>query len=362
MQLFCPACQAAFPGTQRCPRCGGLLLLPQEAADAAALPLPRTLPPAPALPTPSGRVAVGAVLALGLYLGLRKLATGVVLAAHPNPEVWWSSFDGLLTVCGGQALAVIFGAVVAAAGRHGGFLFGVSVGGLCGGLFLAAELIAGAPPRDLVLYVQLAVLVLVGGIAGVFAARVWGAVPVLDIPTGDRGRLSSSRFALEPTVHPVRPTLWLRILAGAMVMLLAVAAAEQLRGGMQKYSGGMLRVTSIGQGQFLTWQIAVIGILGGGVLAGAGTGAGIRHGVITGGIGGVGVLGLTVLRGQPLGPVSYWLNRLSLGELPPNDPAAVIAAVAWVLILGVLGGWLGGSLFLPLAPAHMRQGLRSNLD
>ena len=33
MQLFCPTCQAAFPGTQRCPRCGGLLLMPQEAAE-----------------------------------------------------------------------------------------------------------------------------------------------------------------------------------------------------------------------------------------------------------------------------------------------------------------------------------------
>ncbi len=32
MQLFCPACQAAFAGTQRCPQCAGLLLLPHEAA------------------------------------------------------------------------------------------------------------------------------------------------------------------------------------------------------------------------------------------------------------------------------------------------------------------------------------------
>lgn len=363
MQLFCPVCQAAFPGTQRCPRCGGLLLLPHEASEGSSSTTPRPkLPPAPALPTPTGRVAVGAVLALGLYLGLRKLALGALLLTHPEPDAWWSSFDGLLAVCCGQGLAVIFGAVVAAAGRSGGFLFGTAVGGLCGGLFLAAELLAGAPARDLVLYVQLVVLVLVGGVAGVFAARIWGAVPVLDMPVTDRSRLSSSRFALEPTAHPSRPTAWLRILAGAMIMLLAVAAAEQVRSGVQKYSGGMLRVNSIGQGQFLTWQIAVLGVLGGGLMAGAGTGAGIRHGVIAGGVGGVGVLGLTVLRGQPLSPVAYWLNKLNLGELPPSDPAAVIAALGGVLLLGVLGGWLGGTLFLPLAPEYMRRRLQPGAD
>src|SRR5262245_32632559 len=181
MQLFCLACNAAFPGTQRCPRCGGLLLMPQEAAEAAAV-LSKGPPPALPQPTPFGRVTVGVVFALGLYLGFRKLATGVVLAAYPNPESWWASMDGLMTVCGGQAVAVIFGAIVAAAGRLGGFGFGAAVGGVCGGLFLAAELLTGAPPQDLVLYVQPLILIMVGGVAGVLATRVWSAVPVVDMP------------------------------------------------------------------------------------------------------------------------------------------------------------------------------------
>jgi hypothetical protein len=236
------------------------------------------------------------------------------------------------------------------------------VGAVCGTLFLAAELLAGAPPRDLVLYVQLVILVLVGGIAGVFAARVWGAVPVLDMPLPSRSRLSSSRFALETDEPVERPTAWIRILAGAMIMLAAIAIAEQARGNIQKYSGGALRVTSIGQGQFLTWQIAVLGVLAGGVTAGAATGAGLRHGIAAGTLGGLGVLGLTVMNGQPLSPVSYWLNKLSLGDVPSNDPAAIAAAVGGVLLLGVLGGWLGGTLFLPLAPEHMRSRLRTGVD
>jgi hypothetical protein len=89
--------------------------MPQEAAEASA---PRAKPaplPAPLQTSPTGRVAVGAVFALGLYLGLRKLATGVVLAVYPDPDGWWSSFEGLVAVCGGQVVAVIFGAVLAAA-------------------------------------------------------------------------------------------------------------------------------------------------------------------------------------------------------------------------------------------------------
>lgn len=358
MQLFCPACQAAFPGTQRCPRCGGLLLMPQEAADAVPL-APRVPLPEPPQPTPVGRVVVGGLFALGLYLGLRKLAMGVVLATHPEPGAWWSSFEGLVAVCGGQGLAVVFGAVVAAAGRRVGLVFGAAVGGVCGALFLAAELLAGAPPQDLVLYVQPLLLVLVGGIAGVFAARVWGAVPLLDMPITDRSKLSSSRFAIEDTTDPGRPTAWIRVLAGAMVMLASVAVAEQVRSGAQKYSGGMLKVTTIGQGRFLTWQIAVFGVLSGGVVAAAGTGAGLRHGLLSGAIGGAGVLGLTVLSGQSLGPVEYWLSSLALHDLPPDAPLSLLAAAGGVVVLGFFGGWLGGLLFLPLAPEHLRHRLRS---
>jgi hypothetical protein len=335
--------------------------MPQEAAEAAA---PRQKPPpAPITPTPLGRVVAGAVFALGLYLGLRKLATGVVLAASLGSDAWWGSFEGLAVVCGGQALAVIFGAVLAAAGRTGGFAFGAAVGGVCGGLFLVAELLAGAPAQDLVLYVQPVVLVFVGGVAGVFAARIWGAVPILNMPIPDRTKLSSSRFTMmDKTAEPRRPTAWIQTLAGAVIIVSALVVADKVRSGVQKYSAGMLRVNSVGQGQFLTWQLAVLGALAGGVAAGAGTGAGIRHGAIAGILAGAGVLGVTQAIGEPLGPIAYWLSAISLGTLPPNDPAAVVGAVSGVLLLGVFGGWLGGTLFLPLAPEHMRRRLQTGLD
>src|SRR5262245_48718872 len=238
MQLFCPVCQSAFAGTQRCPRCGGLLLLPQEAAEAATQ--RPTSAPKPRLPSPTGRVFIGGVFALGVYLGVRKLVLGYLLATNHDPETWWSTFDGLCAVCGAQLLAVLFGSVVAAAGRTGGLAFGSAVGAMCGVLFLVAELLAGAPAQDLVLYIQPLVLLCAGAIAGVLAARVWGAVPILEMPIPNRALLSSSRFVLGETQKVRRPTAWLRILVGAMIMVIVVAAADKVRTSAQKYSGGFL--------------------------------------------------------------------------------------------------------------------------
>lgn len=362
MQLYCPACQVSFAGTQRCPRCAGLLLMPHECAEALAArpaPVPQHAPPRPGA---TGRVFVGAVFALGLYLALRKLATSAVLATGADADAWWESFEGLLAVCGAQAVAVVFGAVVAAAGRTGGAPFGAAVAFVCGGLFLAAKLVSGAPPSDLVLYMQLAALLLVGGCAGVLAARVWGAVPALDLEVPDRARLSSSRFVVGEPSESARPTAWAKVLLGAVLALTAVALAEQLRAGAEKYSGGALRVSSVGQARFIAWQFAALGVLAGGALAAAGTGAGVRHGLLTGGIAAAGVLGLVATRGETLPPISFWLNAVGFGGRAANDPTAIGITFVSVALLVTAGGWLGSLLFPPLAPASMRKPLKLGQD
>jgi hypothetical protein len=355
MQLYCPACKASFAGTQRCPQCAGLLLMPHECADALA-PRPAPVPPrAPDRPAAAGRVFVGALFALGLYLALRKLTTGVVLATGGDADAWWASFEGLLAVCGAQAVAVTFGAITAAAGRSGGAPFGAAVGLVCGGLFLAAELATGAPPQDLVLYLQLGALLVVGAVAGVIAARVWGAVPTLELEIADRARLSSSKFMVGMPDEPARPTSWAKVMIGAVIALAAVALAEKLRFTAERYSEGALRVSSVGQARFIAWQFAALGVLVGGALAAAGTGAGARHGFISGALAAAGVLGLLATSGENISPVSFWLSTLGLGGRAANDPVALAATFGGVLFLGVLGGWLGGVLFPPLAPASMRK-------
>ncbi|HJZ53313.1 MAG TPA: hypothetical protein VKE74_00050 [Gemmataceae bacterium] len=355
MQLFCPSCQAAFSGASRCPRCGGLLLMPQEATPDES-PRRRRESHEPICPTPLGRVIVGTLLALGLYLALRKLATGWLTATTGDPDAWWMSFEGLRTVLGLQAGAAVFGALIAGACRPRGFPLGAVVGGLCGSLFLAAELVGGAPPADLVILVQPAVLLAAGGIAGTIGSRVWPTAPDVEMPppAAAISKLSSIQLETDPPAATRRPTAWFRVLVGALLMVAGAGLADQIRFGAQKYSGGLLKVESRGQGRFLSWQFATLVILGGGALAGAGTGAGIRHGIFAGVLGAAGVLGLSSAQGEIVIPAGYWLDKLHLGGLALLDPAAVTAVASGVILAGMVGGWLGATLFLPLAPPHMR--------
>lgn len=361
MQLFCPTCQAPFAGASRCPRCGGLLLMPHEVAPDAAH-RPADDAPTPARPTAVGRVVVGTVLAMGLYLAVRKLVTGAVLATEPDPGGWWLSVKGLSAVYALQTLAVVFGAVVAAAGRASGYPLGAAVGVACGGLLLGHELLGGAPPRDLVLYMQLPVLAMIGLVAGAAGSRVWSAAPKVDVPAPKASKLSSLCLLEQKEAERGRPTELLRILAGVAIMVAGVAIADQFRLYAQRYSGGLLRVQSLAQGEFITWQLAVFAVLLGGVVAGAGTGAGVRHGLFAGLLGGVAILGLCLKSGAPLAPVEFWLDWLSLDELPLTHLSVVVGIAGSVLLAGVVGGWLGGTLFLPLAPEHMRRRLQIGTD
>jgi hypothetical protein len=328
--------------------------MPHEVATETAL---HPDAPPPLRPTTGGRIAIGTVLALGLYLALRKLATGFILATHSNPDGWWVSFNGLAVIHASQAIAVLFGGLLAATGLTRGYPLGLAVGGVCGGLFLAYEILAGAPPGDLVLYMQPPVLAVIGLAAGLIGSRIWGAAPKLDMPIPNTNKLSSIRLAEDEVLNPGKPTVWVRVLLGAVIMVFGVVAAEQFRQTLQKHSGGMLKVRSVGQGEFITWQIATFAILAGGITAGAGTGAGMRHGLLAGALGGLGIFGVFVKAGGSLPPVAWWLVRLSLDEVPITSPSVITAIAGGVLLAGLVGGWLGGAMFLPLAPEHMRRRL-----
>jgi hypothetical protein len=307
-------------------------------------------------PTSAGRVLIGLLVALGLYLGLRKLTTGWLLAWDIDPESWWLSFEGLQVVFGLQATASIFGSLLAASGRTRGCFLGAFVGGLCGVLFLAAEIGSGAPALDLVLLLQPALMLVVGAIAGVVGARIWPAAPEVEMPLPtDSSKLSSLKLVANRETFPTsRPLAWTRILAGAVIVILSMMYVEQVRFGAQKYSGGALHVSSQGQGKFLSWQLGSLAALVGGVLAGAGTGAGIRQGVFAGLLAGIALIGIAGVNGVNPVPVDYWLGRLELKGLGPLHPGTMAGVLGGCVMIGAIGGWLGGTLFLPLAPAYMR--------
>jgi hypothetical protein len=351
MLLYCPMCQASFAGASRCPRCDGLLSMP---SDTAAGPRAAVEEWGFDRPGPGNRIAVGTVLALGLYLGLRKVVAAALAASGPAAP-WWLTLDGLAAVYALQTAAVAFGGLVAAAGRHSGFPFGLAVGGVCGSLFLAAEALSGAPVLQPLFLLQPPILAVAAGLAGSAGARVWAPVPELDIRPLVKNKLSSVTLGMEPTKERDRPTQLARLLLGAVIMAVGFTFADDARHFLQKHSGGLLQTETIGQGKFLSWQLAVAVVVVGGAVAGAGTGAGVWHGTLAGIVGAGGVVGLTVLRGGTMSPqAEFQLNQLAMGSVSPLEPLAIAGVTGLIMLLGVLGGWLGAQLYLPLAAEHLR--------
>lgn len=361
MQLFCPACNAAYFGETRCPRCAGLLLMPHEVASNA--PKEPEPPPAQATPTALGRIMMGTVLALGLYLGVRKLLTASILVAlQVGAGEWWLSLQGLTVIYSVQVVAVLFGALVAAAGRPYGYSLGFISGGLCGGLFLGFELLAGAPAQTLVLYLQPPVLALLGLVGGAVGSRLWQPAAILNIPLPSGSKLSSLQLGDDLAEEQPRPTWWVRVIAGAAIIVTGAAFADEARSFLQRNSGGLLHVESLGQSEYITWQFATLIAICGGVFAAAGTGAGMRHGMLAGMLGAAGIVAACNTQGEALPPVYYFLARTSLDHLPLMSPTVLGSIGLAVVSMGLLGGWLGGTLFPTMAPAYMRKRLQVGLD
>lgn len=333
--------------------------------EAAFLPTgPDVAAPRPTRPRAAGRLVVGTLVALGAYLGLRKFLAGWAAAAATDPNGWWRSDDGLAAVFAAQLAATAFGAVLVGAGRARAVWLGGAVGALCGGLFLAAEVASGVPPESWTLLVQPAALATAGAIAGAVGGRVWGGLPELDMPAPAVRRSGSSVHldAVTPKAAG-RPTLWLRVLVGACVATAGVALADPFRRAAEKSSQGALRAASMGQARFLSAQMATLAVLAGGAAAAAGTGAGVRHGLLAGLFGAAGVIGVTAWRGALPVPAVYLIEHMGLDPNAAADPGVLTAVAFGLVVAGVVGGWLGGTLFLPLAPAHLRgKRLRLGMD
>ncbi|HEY3789230.1 MAG TPA: hypothetical protein VGL71_10260 [Urbifossiella sp.] len=360
MLLFCPDCQSAFTGVSRCPRCSGLLLMPEESPTT-----PDTVGrshTASYQPTPISRAIVGTITALGLYLGFRRLTTGWVMATFEDADSWWLSEGSLIAIFVMQMISAGFGAMLASAGRSRGIALGGSVGGICGGLFLAAEIAAGAPPTQLVLLLQPFFLAVMGAIAGTVGAWVWPPLPEFELPQPRVKKSSSIDLMSDAPKDASRPTVWYRILIGATIIVAGMTMAEKARSSAEKASGGLLKVSSRGQGNFMSWQIATLAVLAGGAFAGAGTGAGIRHGVYAGLLGGIGITAFGLMRGELSQPEEYLLNWMNLAVEGPRDPVALLGVGLGVMVATFVGGWFGGQLFVPLAPLHMRKRRLTSLD
>ena len=135
-----------------------------------------------------------------------------------------------------------------------------------------------------------------------------------------------------------------------MGVILAVIIADMTRSALRQYSAGFLHLGGIAQAPIVCVEITALLILSWVPAAVAGTGAGIRHGLLIGTAAGAAVAGMAAGGIAAVQPVIEGVLRLA--DLPTNEltttPAAAAGFVA-VLVACTAGGWLGGTLLPPVS-------------
>lgn len=343
MQLYCPSCQAPFAATDRCPRCGDRLLTPAESFTA----LPhKALPPAEVIrPTTSGRIAVGCGIAIGLFIGLREIG----LAAVPDLG-WWLTPAGVALTIALRAVGVAAGGLLAGSGRPSGTSTGAAVGLICGGAYLLADGVPAGPVllTDAIVW---AALTFLGMLAGGTGSWLWPAPT--ELPDPEPSRASSTLASLvsqDIVLKNARPIVWSRLALGLTLVVLTVVGADALRETLRKGSGGLLNMGGPAHAPLVDLQLATVGLILAGAVAGASTGTGLRQGVLVGALGAAAVTGLATAGVAPVLVVADGVAEVV--GLPADGSAGhqgLLATACVVFVLCTVAGWFGGQLMPVLA-------------
>src|SRR5262249_20263663 len=158
-----------------CPRCG---VRTDDVEAAAPGPAVLAAEPVDRLSLATG-LLVGLLLAQGLYYALRHLMAALLLAPGDlqAEAEFWAGPQGLLMQQLAQALALLVGSMVAAAGQRRGWAVGAVVG-LANALLLNGMLtLIGRPPDDLIRYGLPLVHAGLGAVGGLLGCRIWQPAP-----------------------------------------------------------------------------------------------------------------------------------------------------------------------------------------
>jgi hypothetical protein len=325
------------------------LLAPQESFVNSDVVTGVSLPD-PVQTTFLGRVFLGTIAALGLFLAFREL--GAAFKPH--------GID-VLTLCLLRFLAVAAGGLFTGAGRTNGAQPGFAVG-LFVGLLLTVNDVVLSGGLENWWPIGLAVgFPLIAGTTGWIGSRVWPApveLPNVASPAGVTASRASTLTRLSEDDNRKkgeRPTVWVRVLIGGLVAFAAVVASEQMRTFLTKASVGFFQTGGASRAAAVGAQIAAMVLVIGGMIAGANTGAGLRHGFYASLLTTLNLAVAAFARGTPDYPpirgLFLYLDLPFESMFHPQS-ASVIAAVLIALVTA--GGWLGGQLFPILAPEWMR--------
>jgi hypothetical protein len=201
----------------------------------------------------------------------------------------------------------------------------------------------------IVAWVIVPAIAAVGGRIGRFLFPHW--LDVSDQPmTPPIERAKTKRKAQR---EPIR-IAWARVLGGAALAVGCTVWAGRIREYILGTSGGLFTVDSRIQVHFVTWVIASLAALVGGIFAGASTRAGLRHGLLVGVLSCIAtfVIYSFVLR-EALPAERFFATVVGLSPDEANQPARVaLFLLTNSLLQSVIGGWIGAMLLPPTARAQ----------
>jgi hypothetical protein len=321
-----------------CPQCEVRLVYHEGPGQ-----LPRPLLPNPRgwQHTPWGRIAIGLLLAQGLYYGLRHLCVAVLLATGlVDTETLWTSLEGQLLLQGLQVVSLFVGAIFAGAGQRHGPIYGTVLGVWNGAFLVLVQPILfrseqGPALNTVTMYGQPLLQAALGCLAGWLGSRIWRPLPA----TGEASpRRKTPKSVVRSRVKLFAgPIAWVRVMVGTAVAVLGTLGAGTILDVVNRASEYALLPGSALQAQLVTWEIAGLAVFAGSTFAGATTRNGFKQGLA------VGVATAVMLLG------------IRLANATPTPPHVFGLSVIIPLVLGFGGGGFGSQLLPPLAPRPRRK-------
>jgi hypothetical protein len=333
MAMFCPQCNKVFEQQAQCGDCNIRTLYYAQ----------NLLGPAAVIPdeeqwqqTPWGRIIFGVILTQGLCFGLQFLLSSFFLAAGDESNGTWQTLWGIAALHALQALCLLVGGALTAAGHPRAVLYGSIVGLTNGIIFLFLQRGSAEQTFGMVVYALPVIHLVLGGLGGLIGRYIWQPAPSL--PSTET---SPTNSADSPSVPEFWGTLWTgpvhlgRVFAGIFLVIVGVVWSNTILDFVLRSSNGTLNLTSHLQAQLVGWEISALVTLIGAGFAGASATNGFKQGICVG-------LGSIVL-----------LVGIQMGN-PKVTLEVLILNVASVFILTMVGGWFGAQMFPPLVKKRRR--------
>ncbi len=345
MYLYCSKCKSQHLASERCPRCSSRLLTPGEIVE--VLPQKAAKTPGNIMPTQFQVLFVSVLIALGTALGFSEMLDGLRATISMDAE----SLSYAIALLISRTLSIAVGALIAGAGRGNGYGLGLLVGGIASTIWLGLDMML--QPSLNFAALSLICCPLVGMMFGALGTRVWPKDIVLPKP---QHQLQSSLLKVgdkPESEKNERPTNWLRIILACSLILFVPFLATKARQTIGKMPASVMN--NLNDPAVLPrteCQLATLLLLFAGMIAGASSHTGIRHGAYAGFIGTTLMLGFSLALPENSERLFTYVAK-QFGFVGNSAEGMLCVSLATFSVV-LISAWLGSQLFPPIVKQRRR--------